>query len=183
MDKKTLLRDKNYIEKNAGSISKKRMLLLYERYLHGSDEYGLGIEYKENAYVIFRKHIPLKYCSCQTSHKTNEQFLRFRPHLKEAKEISTARGVVNIGNIKEMYTLYKCNNQQGFNSGYCFEKALFNYYNIEDWKQDNLRADKGGDIEINGKKIQLKFVQKNSCATITSTTRILNQINRLLKVA
>ena len=82
-----------------------------------------------------------------------------------------------------MYKLYTCNNKQGFNSGYCCEIALFNYYGIKGWTQDNKRADKGGDIEINGKQIQIKFAQKNSLATITSTDKILNKIEELLKSA
>ena len=181
----TLIRDKNYILKNAGNISVSRMMTLYEKYLHGSDEYALGVEYNENAFVVFRKHLPKKYCSCQTTHTTskNVQYLRFRPHNWGAKEISKSRGVINLGSIEKMYKLYTCNNKQGFNSGYCCEIALFNHYGIKGWTQDNKRADKGGDIEINGKQIQIKFAQKNSLATITSTDKILNKIEELLKSA
>lgn len=182
MTRETLIRDKKYIEKNAGNISTRRMLLLYERYLHGSDVYGLGVEYNNEAFIIFRKNIPLKYCSCQTSHgKTNNQYLRFRPHEWGALEIANARGKINLGSTEEMYKLYTCKNKKGYNSGYCCEKAVFNFYGIDGWVQDNKRADKGGDIELNGKKIQLKYVEKNSLATITSTKKILNQINRMLK--
>jgi hypothetical protein len=184
ISRQTLLRDKNFIEKNVGNISERRMLLLYERYLHGSDKYGLGVEYLGKAYIIFRKNIPLKYCSCQTAHgKKNNQYLRFRPHLWGSEEIAKAKGYVNLGETSEIYKLYTCDNKKGYNSGYCFEKALFNYYGIEGWKQDNKRADKGGDIELNGENVQIKFVEKNSLATITSTDKILNQINRLLKTA
>ena len=181
MDKKTLIRDKKYIEKHIGEIPVSRMLLLYERYLHGSDEYALGAEYENEAHVVFRKHIPKKYCSCQTDHKTNIQYVRFRPHEWGAKEIANARGAVNLGNTEDMYKLYTCNNKKGYNSGYCCEIALFNFYGIDGWTQDNKRADKGGDIEINGKQIQVKYAEKESLATITNTNKILNKINELLK--
>jgi len=182
MNRETLLRDKNYIEKNAGRISTSRMLRYYERYLHGSDKYALGAEFEEKVFAIIRKHIPLKYCSCQTSHGEKVvQYLRFRPHLWGSEEIANARGSINLGTTKEIYKLYRCNNKKGYNSGYCCEIALYNYFGIEGWTQDNKRADKGGDIEINGEQVQIKFVEKNSLATITSTEKILNQINRLLK--
>lgn len=183
MDRNTLIRDKEYIKKNAGSIPESKMLSLYEKYLHGSDEYGLGAEYNREAFVIFRKHIPLKYCSCQTTHKKsgNIQYLRFRPHLWGSREIASTKGSLNLGSVDEIYPLYLCNNKKGYNSGYSCEIALYNYYGISGWKQDNKRADKGGDIEVNGKRIQIKFVEKNSLATITSTNKILNKINELLK--
>ena len=183
MNKKTLMRDKNYIEKNIGKIPVSRMIRLYEKYLHGSDMYGLGAEYEGKGYLIYRKNIPLKYCSCQTDHKANAQFIRFRPHEWGAEEISKAKGKIELGNVSEMYKLYTCKNKKGYNSGYCCEIALFNRYGVKGWRQDNKRADKGGDIEINGQKIQVKFAEKNSLATITSTSKLLNKINELLKVA
>ena len=181
MDKNTILRDKKYIENHIGEIPVSRMLLFYERYLHGSDEYGLGVEYEDEAHLIFRKHIPLKYCSCQTDHKLNNQYLRLRPYMQGAKEIANARGVIHLGKVEDIYKLYPCKNKKGYNSGYCCEIALFDFFNIDGWKQDNKRADKGGDIEINGKQIQIKYVEKGSLATITSTDKILNKINELLK--
>lgn len=182
MNEKSLLRDKHYIEKNVGNIPTSKMLNFYEKYLHGSDKYILGAEYEESVYTIIRKHIPLKYCSCQTSHgEKSVQYLRFRPHLWGSKEIANARGSINLGTTEEIYSLYHCNNKKGYNSGYCCEIALYNHFGIEGWVQDNKRADKGGDIEINGEQLQIKFVEKNSLATITSTDKILNQINRLLK--
>lgn len=182
MNKQILIRDKNYIEKNAGNISERRMLLFYERYCHGSELYGLGADCNGEAVAIFRKHIPLKYCSCQTSHgKTNNQFLRFRPHEWGAKEIANAKGAINLGSVNEMYRLYQCNTKQGFNGGYCFEKAIFNFYGIEGWTQDNKPASDGGDVEINGKQVQLKYAPKASLATITSTNKILRIINKMLK--
>ena len=91
MTKKTLERDKKYIETHVGEIPTSKMILFYERYLHGSDEYGLGVEFENMAYLIYRKHIPQKYCSCQTDHQKGIQYLRFRPHEWGAKEIANAR--------------------------------------------------------------------------------------------
>lgn len=177
-----LMKDRNYIIENAGNIPTKTMLKLYEKYCHGSDLYGLGVEYNNEVFGIFRKNIPLKYCSCQTEHKkVNVQYLRFRPHQSGAKEIANARGAINFGKTETVYTLYQNKTKQGFNAGYCFEKAVFDFYEVEGWKQDNKRAKAGGDIELNGKKIQLKFIRKDSLATITSTKKLINEIDRQIK--
>lgn len=181
MTREEILKDKAYIENHIGEIPAEEMLNLYEKYLNGSEGYALGVELDGEVYVIFSKHIPLKYCSCQTDHKTNKQYIRFRPHLWGAKEIANTKGVLNLGKTKDIYSLYPCKNKKGYNSGYCCEIALFNYYGIEGWKQDNKRADKGGDIEINGTQIQIKYVEKNSLATVTNTKKIVNKMNELLK--
>jgi hypothetical protein len=183
MNKNTLLKDKKYIEENVGSIPVKKMIALYEKYLHGSDLFLLGAPYDDVVNAIMRKHIPLKYCSIQTDNTKSHdiEYIRFRPHQWGAKEISQARKRICLGNTKDIYTLYTCNTKSGCNTGYCFEKAVYNYYGDTTWTQDNKRADKGGDITINGKEVQLKYAPKNGLATITNTDRILHKINELLK--
>lgn len=176
-----LERDLNYIKENRGNISTKKMMALYTRYMNGSDAYILGAEFEGEAFAIIRKHIPLKWCSCQTDHETNNQYLRLRTHKWGAEELSKSRGVFNLGAVEEMYQLYKCNTKKGYNSGYCFEIALFNFFAIEGWKQDNKHSTKGGDIEIDGKQYQAKFVEKESLATITSTSKLINELERRLK--
>ena len=52
----------------------------------------------------------------------------------------------------------------------------------DEWEQDNLASTKGGDIRLNGEEIQLKYVEKESLATITSTSKILRQIEKILKI-
>lgn len=177
-------RDLAFIQKNVGTISTQRMITLYNKYLNGADCYIIGAELNGEAIALERKHIPQKWCSCQTTHradKIDNQYLRFRPHLWGAKEMAESRGAFSVGNTDEMYKLYQCNTKKGYNSGYCFEKALFNLFGIDGWTQDNKASSKGGDICINGKEIQAKFVEKNSLATITSTDKIINEINRRMK--
>lgn len=177
-------RDLAHIEKHTGEISPKRMLTMYDKYLNGADSYILGAELNGEAVALKRKHIPEKWCSCQTDHKEDNQYLRLRPHKIGAIEMSESRGAFIVGDTEEIYQLYKCNTKKGYNSGYCFEIALFNLYGIEGWKQDNKASSKGGDIVINGEEIQIKYVEKDSLATITSTKKIKNEIlRRLEKVA
>lgn len=185
MKKSILLKDKKYIEENVGSIPVKKMIALYDKYLNGSDYYILGAQYEEEVNAIIRKHIPIKYCSIQVDHTKNHliEYLRLRPHKWGAKEIANARKSIHLGSVTKMNKLYPCNTKQGFNAGYCFEKAIYNYYNDITWKQDNKRADKGGDITINNKEVQLKYAPKNGLATITTTDKILHKINELLRVA
>lgn len=180
----TMKRDRNYILENAGNIPKQIMAALYERYVNGSDEYLLAVEYMGKIFGIFVTELILEFCSCQTTHKeTNNQYLRFRPHQYGAAIIANSPNAICFGTTEEIYPLYKCNNKQGFNAGYSFEIAVYNKYHVEGWKQDNKPASKGGDIELNGRQVQIKFVREESLATVTSTNKILNRIDELMREA
>lgn len=180
MNIKTLEADRNYIKANVGQLSVEQMILYYERYMNGADCYLEGVEHDGKVYGIFEDSLNPEFCSCQTDHKANAQYLRFRPHQTGAKKIANHSKAIYFGEVEEVYSLYKCNNKQGFNSGYCFEIAVCNKYQKE-WKQDNKSCTKGGDVCIDGKEVQLKFAQKESLATITSTAKILRQIDKLIK--
>ena len=175
-------RDLAFIEANMGNISVRRMMTLYEKYLNGADSYFLGVELNGMAIALKRKHIPLEWCSCQTDHVKEIQYLRFRPHKKGAIALSLKKGAFIIGMVEEIYKLYQCNTKKGYNSGYCFEIALFNFFGIEGWSQDNKASSKGGDICINNEEIQAKFAEKDGgLATITTTDKIKNEIYRKMK--
>ena len=183
MTKNELLAIKAYIENNIGALTPVEMLSYYETFMHGADKYLLGVEFDDMVYGFFTDEIPVKYCSCQTDHKANVQYIRFRPHEWGAQEIATRNDAICFGSIEKVYALYTCNNKKGYNSGYCFEKAVYAKYDMADeWEQDNLASTKGGDIRLNGEEIQMKYVEKESLATITSTAKILRQIEKILKI-
>ena len=183
MTKNELLNIKAHIVNNIGYLSPAEMLYYYEMFMHGADKYLLGVEFDGMTYGFFTKEIPLKYCSCQTDHKTNDQFVRFRPHLWGAQEIATREDAICFGSTEHVYTLYTCNTKKGYNSGYCFEKAVYNKYGMANqWTQDNKASTLGGDIQLNGEEIQMKFVEKDSLATIASTSKILRQIDKILEI-
>lgn len=174
MNINALKRDKTYIENHIGDIPISRLMRLYDKYANGSDMYLLGAEYNGKVYGKFYKHIPNRYITTQTGHKENNQYCRCRLHKWGAKELANAKGSFCIGTIEDIYKLHN-------NKGYCFEIAVYDFYNIDGWKQDNKRADKGGDIEINGVKIQMKYSHNDSAATITSTSKLLNIITEKIK--
>lgn len=180
MTREQMINDRDYIMHNVGNLSIEKMIEFYEIYMHGADGYVFGVEHNEHAIGYYSDSINPEYCSCQTDHKVNNQYLRFRPHKAEIKKIIENETVVDFGNIAEIYNLYQCNTKKGYNSGYCFEIAVYNYYSMTTWKQDNKPSTKGGDININGKELQLKYVEKGSLATITSTKKIVRRINKLL---
>lgn len=183
MTKVELMEIRKYIEKNIGFLTPAEMMKYYEMFMHGADGYLLGAEFDTMIYGFYCDEIPMKYCSCQTDHKTNNQYLRFRPHGWGAQEIATKEDSICFGSIDYVYSLYTCNTKKGYNSGYCFEKAVFEKYNMADkWEQNNQASTVGGDITLNGKEIQIKFAEKGSLATITSTSKILRQIDKILKL-
>ena len=183
MTREAILKDKQEIEANIGKLSIARLYEFYEKYMNGADAYLCGVEFDDMIYGYFTRHLNLKYCSCQTDHAKNEQYLRFRPHGWGAQEIATREDAICFGSTDEVYKLYTCNTKKGYNSGYCFERAVFNFYGMgEQWEQNNLASTEGGDICLNGEEIQMKFVEKNSLATVTSTSKILRRIEKILEV-
>jgi hypothetical protein len=183
MTKTELMRIRNHIETNIGFLPTAEILTYYEMFMNGSDRYLLGVEYDKQVYGFYSETIPLEYCSCQTDHKANDQFLRFRPYDSGAKKIAAREDSMCFGSTDYVYTLYTCNNKQGFNSGYCFELAVFEKYGIADqWRQDNKASTKGGDLYLNGEEVQMKFVKKGGLATITSARKIIREIDRIIKI-
>lgn len=183
MTKAELITIRDYITANIGKLSIVEMINYYTIFMDGADKYLLGVEFDGMVYGFFTKTIPLKYCSCQTDHKTNKQYLRFRPHDWGAQEIATREDAICFGTTEEIYQLYTCNTKKGYNSGYCFEKAVFAKYGMaNEWAHDNKASTEGGDIRLNGEEIQMKFVEKASLATITSTDKILRRIEKILEI-
>lgn len=183
MTKEELLKEKIYIETHVGCLTPAEMMHYYEKYMHGADGYLLGVEFDEMVYGYYTDTIPLKYCSCQRDTVNNIQYLRFRPHQWGAQEIATREDAICFGGTKEVYKLYTCNTKKGYNSGYCFEKAVYAKYGMVDrWAQDNKPSTEGGDISLDGKEYQLKYYEKESLATITNTKKIIAQINKILEV-
>lgn len=184
MSKIELIAMKEYITKKIGHLTLNEFIYYYELLMNGSDEYILGVEYKGKAYGFHTKDIPLEYCSTQTDHKKDIQYLRFGGTDKKAKMIIDKENVECFGTCEEIYNFYHCNTKSGHNTGYCFEIAVFDSYGIKnEWCQDNKASTKGGDISINGKEIQVKFSSKGSAATITSTATILKELDRRIKIA
>lgn len=183
MTREELLIEKAYIEQNTRYLTPAELMRFYEKYLHGADGFLLGAEFDEMVYGYYTDTIPLKYCSCQYDSQKKVQYLRFRPHQWGAQEIATREDAICFGDTATVYTLYTCNTKKGYNSGYCFEKAVYARYGMEDrWVQDNKPSSEGGDISLNGKEYQLKYCEKESLATITNTKKILAQIDKILKV-
>lgn len=182
MRKSELLEIRAYIESHTGKLSVTEMMHYYEMFMNGADGYLLGVEFNKGVYGIFTDTIPTEFCSCQTDHKANNQYLRFRPYKSGAEIIANNDKAICFGSTDRVYSLYTCNTKKGYNSGYCFEKVVYEYYNNTTWKQDNKPSVYGGDIFINGKEIQMKYVEKESLATITSTKKILRQIDKILKI-
>ena len=183
MTKTELLATYDYIKNNVGKLTPAQMLYYYETFMHGADQYLLGVEFDGMVYGFFSDELPLRYCSCQTDNKTGNQYLRFRPHMWGSQEIATREDAICFGTTSEVYTLYTCNTKKGYNSGYCFEKAVYMHYGMEsEWVQDNKASTLGGDICLNGVEVQMKYVEKDSLATVTTTNKLLRQIEKILNL-
>lgn len=183
MTKAEIIAIYEHIKANIGKLTPYNMMRYYELFMNGANKYLLGAEFDGMVYGVYKKEIPLKWCSCQTDHNTGVQYLRFRPHEWGAQEIATDEDALCFGTAEDVYKLYTCNTKKGYNSGYCFEIAVFDHYGMADkWVQDNKASTEGGDFFFEGEEIQLKYAEKGSLATITSTAKILRQIEKILAV-
>lgn len=95
--------------------------------------------------------------------------LRYKPTKKELTAL-IASGICKVV-CTENYFLDMVANSK-YNKGEIFEKLITESFGIE-WFKDNIRFDKGADIEINNKAYSVKF-QGATIATENTITNIEN---------
>lgn len=131
-------------------MTKQRMIKLYRQY-SGADSYIIGFVYKHELYMIEVDEImPRQMQVLHSSHKNGYQpklQLVLNNHLKEQ---FIRKGATCLGS-EEMVM----NGQ--FNKGVEFERLICEMNGIEFRGKDSVGFWVGGDVEINGRQVQVKF--------------------------
>lgn len=131
-------------------MTKQRMIKLYRQY-SGADSYIIGFVYKHELYMIEVDEImPRQIQVLHTSHRNGYQpklQLVLNNHLKEQ---FIRKGATHLGS-EEMVM------NKEFNKGVEFERLICEMNGIEFRGKDNVGFWAGGDVEINGKQVQVKF--------------------------
>lgn len=126
------------------------MIKLYRQY-SGADSYIIGFVYKHELYMIEVDEImPRQMQVLHTSHKNGYQpklQLVLNNHLKEQ---FIRKGATCLGS-EEMVM------NGEFNKGVEFERLICEMNGIEFRGKDSVGFWVGGDVEINGKQVQVKF--------------------------
>ena len=119
-----------------------------------STENILGFTHKGMVYAVHVKKIYPRYLKEDKASRGQGKSLRLNI-VKEVKQ-SLLKTAFIVGTVKEL-------TENGYNRGENFERLIYRYYKRE-WKKDNTKFTIAGDIQIDGKEIQIKFHR----ATITN---------------
>ena len=120
------------------------------RKFSAADAYILGFEYKHIIYMVIVDEIMPRYMKVEreSTKKGGKKKLQLRL-CKQYKEQLLRKGAIALGDESILNGTY--------NKGVEFEKLIFNRYNQEFRGKDNVGFWKEGDIEIDGKQIQIKL--------------------------
>lgn len=131
-------------------MTKQRMIKLYRQY-SGADSYIIGFVYKHELYMIEVDEImPRQMQVLHTSHKNGYQpklQLVLNNHLKEQ---FIRKGATCLGSEEIVMN-------GEFNKGVEFERLICEMNGIEFRGKDSVGFWVGGDVEINGRQVQVKF--------------------------
>ena len=140
-------------------MTKETMIKNYRKF-SAADSYILGFEYQHNIYAIEVNEIAPRYMRVErlSSRKGGARKLQLRL-TKTYKEQLIRKGARLIGNEEILIGEY--------NQGVEFERVVFEMNGQEFRGKDNIGFWVEGDIEINGKQIQVKF---NGAQIVVETT-------------
>ena len=140
-------------------MTKQTMIKNYRKF-SAADAYILGFEYKHNIYSIMIDEIPPRYMTVEreSSKKGGAQKLQLR--LKKAyREQLIRKGATLIGNENILIGQY--------NKGVEFERIISEMNGQEFRGKENVGFWVEGDLEIDGKQVQIKL---NGAQIVVETT-------------
>lgn len=130
-------------------MTKETMIKNYRKF-SAADAYILGFEYKHIIYMVIVDEIMPRYMKVEreSTKKGGKKKLQLRL-CKQYKEQLLRKGAIALGDESILNGAY--------NKGVEFERLIFNRYNQEFRGKENIGFWKEGDIEIDGKQIQIKL--------------------------
>ena len=131
-------------------MTKATMIKNYRKF-SGAESYIIGFVYKHQLYMIKVAEIMPRYMSVQHSSSKTGRVPKLQLTINNShKEQMIRKGAICLGSED----LVVCDD---LNKGFAFERLVSEYYGIEYRGQDNVGFWVGGDLEVNGEQIQIKF--------------------------
>jgi hypothetical protein len=131
-------------------MTKATMIKNYRKF-SGAESYIIGFTYKHMLYMIKVAEIMPRYMSVQHSSSKTGRVPKLQLTINNShKEQMIRKGAICLGSED----LVVCDD---LNKGFAFERLVSEYYGIEYRGQDNVGFWVGGDLEVNGEQIQIKF--------------------------
>jgi len=137
----------------------KNTMIKHYRNHSAADSYIIGFTCDKNLYMIEVAEIMPRFLSVEQASRNQGENLRLRLK-KQHKAQLLRKGAVLLGSA-DMLTADK------YNKGENFEKVVTEYFGQE-WHKDTVPFWVQGDIEVNGKQIQIKL----DSATLMNTKQI-----------
>lgn len=146
-------------------MTKATMIRNYRKY-SAAEGYILGFVYNKMLYFVELEEIMPRYLNVEEASRNQGDNLRLR--LKKAhKESFMKKNPICLGSADLLI-------QSKYNKGEIFEKLVTEYFG-QTWEKDTIPFWVQGDINVDGKEIQIKL----DSATLMNT----KQIKRLKKIA
>ena len=139
-------------------MNKRTFINTYRNY-SAADSYILGFTYAHNLYMIEVNEIMPRFLSVEEASRNQGENLRLR-FKKKYKEQLLRKGAIMLGSAD-------CLTAEKYNKGEIFEKLVTEYFG-QAWKKDTIPFWIQGDINVNGKEIQIKL----DSATLMNTKQI-----------
>jgi hypothetical protein len=131
-------------------MTKATMIKNYRKF-SGAESYIIGFIYKHQLYMIKVAEIMPRYMSVQHSSSKTGRVPKLQLTINNShKEQMIRKGAICLGSED----LVVCDD---LNKGFAFERLVSEYYGIEYRGQDNVGFWVGGDLEVNGEQVQIKF--------------------------
>lgn len=130
-------------------MTKETMIKNYRKF-SAADSYILGFEYKHNIYAIEIEEIPPRYMTVEHESSKKGGAAKLQLRLKKAyREQLIRKGAVLIGDESILEGIY--------NKGVEFERVISEMVGQEFRGKENVGFWVAGDVEIEGRQVQIKF--------------------------
>ena len=131
-------------------MTKATMIKNYRRF-SGAESYIIGFVYKHQLYMIKVAEIMPRWMSVQHSSSRTGRIPKLQMSIRNKdKEQFIRKGAILLCDENQIV----CDD---LNKGFAFERLVSEYYGIEYRGQDNVGFWVGGDLEVDGEQIQIKF--------------------------
>lgn len=140
-------------------MTTKRTMIKHYRNHSAADSYILGFTFNKNLYMVEVAEIMPRFLSVEQASRNQGENLRLRIK-RNLKAQLMKKNPVCLGSAKLL-------NAEKYNKGEIFEKLVTEHFG-QVWEKDNIPFWVQGDIEVEGRQIQIKL----DSATLMNTKQI-----------
>lgn len=157
------------------TITKNHAIREYRKY-SGADAYMMVMIQNKEVYMMEQEEILPRYMVLKPASSKHKEKLQVNLKAAHRKEM-IKKGAIHLMSEAEFKAVQK---EIGLNRGWTAEKVVYDYFGVEWDGPDQLRFDKGGDLELNGKQYQIKF-QNAQVVTVDTIHKVQKEHREMRK--